>query len=327
MVTMRAAVYRRTGAAKDVLEVIDLERPEPGPGEVRVQVSVSAVNPTDVKNRAGLSTRTIEEFQVPHMDGAGVIDAVGPGVDPARVGQAVWMLLAAHENRYGTAAEYALVPEARAVVLPPGLAFDLAATLGVPAVTAADCLLRDGSVTGCDVLVAGGAGGVGRAAIQMAKWAGARVAATVSGPEKAEVACAAGADLVVNYRDDDVADQLRSWSTGFTRVVEVSLGANIALDAAVAAQDATIVSYATDGGDALIPVRPSLWQTLTYRYTLLYNLSPETRAKAVAAVEGALRDGALDLPPTTRFPLDRIAEAQLAQEAGPFGRVLVDVTY
>lgn len=166
---------------------------------------------------------------------------------------------------------------------------------------------------------------MGRAAIQMAKWAGARVAATVSGTEKAEVARTAGADLVVNYRDEDALAQLQSWTPGFNRIVEVALGVNIALDAAVAAQDATIVAYATDGGDPAIPAGPSLWQSLTYRYTLLYNLGDAHLAKAVAAVDGALRDGALDLPPTQRFPLDRTVDAHHAQEAGPFGRVLVEV--
>jgi len=325
MTTMTAALYRRTGAAREVLEVTQFERPEPRRGQVRVRIAVSAVNPTDVKNRAGLSTRVIEAFQVPHMDGSGVIDAVGDGVDAARIGERVWLMLAAHHNRYGTAAEHSVVPAENAVALPDGVPLDLAGTLGVPAVTAAHCLLADGPIAGLDVLVAGGAGGVGRCAVQLARWAGARVATTVSGPEKAAVATSAGAHLVVNYRDPDVVEQLRAWTGGVSRVVEVSLGKNIALDLAVAAQDAVIVSYATDGGDVLVSARDSLFASITYRYMLLYNLGATARADAVARVNAALRDGALDLPPVQRFPLERIAQAHEAQEAGPFGRILVDV--
>lgn len=322
---MRAALYRTTGLAHDVLELADIERPEPGPGEVRVRIVVSGINPTDVKNRAGFSARRIDGYQVPHMDGSGVIDAVGPGVDVARVGQRVWLLLAADGNRYGTAAELAVVPSHKAVPLPDGVPFDLAATVGVPAVTAADCLFRDGDISGRDVLVSGGAGGVGRAAVQLAKFAGARVVATVSTPEKAVIARAAGADLVVSYRDADVIEQITAFSPGIHRVVEVSLGANVAIDSAVVGRDAVVVSYATDGGDATVPAPAALLKSTTYRYMLLYNLSPDALAAAVGRVDAALRAGALDLPPVKRFPLDRTADAQVAQESGAVGRVLVDV--
>jgi NADPH:quinone reductase len=325
MTTMRAALYRTTGPAREVLEVMEVERPEPGPGEVRVRIAVSGVNPTDVKNRAGFSARTIDGFQVPHMDGSGIVDAVGPGVDAARVGQRVWLLLAADGNKYATAAEFAVVPAHKAVPLPEGIAFDLAATLGVPAVTAADCLFRDGDIAGQDVLVSGGAGGVGRAAVQLAKHGGARVVTTVSTDAKAEIARAAGADLVVRYRDADVVERIQAYSPGIHRVVEVSLGANAAIDAAVVGRDAVVVSYATDGGDPTIPARAALLASTTFRYLLLYNLPPELLSAAVGRVDAALRAGALDLPPLLRFPLERIAEAQEAQEAGPAGRVLVDV--
>jgi NADPH:quinone reductase len=322
---MRAALYRTTGPAHDVLEVVEVERPEPGPGEVRVRIAVSGINPTDVKNRAGFSSRAIHGFQVPHMDGSGVIDAVGAGVDVSRVGQRVWLLLAADGHRYATAAELAVVPAHKAVPLPDGVSFDLAATLGVPAVTAADCLFRDGDITGQDVLVSGGAGGVGRAAVQLAKFGGARVVTTVSTREKAAIARDAGADLVVRYRDADVVEQIQGFSRGIDRVVEVSLSANVAVDAAVVGRDAVVVCYSTDGGDATIPARAALLTSTTYRYMLLYNLAPDLLAAAVARVDAALHAGALDLPPLQRFPLDRIADAQVAQEAGPVGRVLVDV--
>jgi NADPH:quinone reductase len=203
---MRAAVYRGTGAARDVLRVEEVARPEPGPSEVLVRVHASGVNPTDVKSRAGATGRPVDEFQIPHHDGAGIIEAVGPGVDPARTGERVWVWLAAFGRRWGTAAEWTVVPARQAVPLPDRVSFELGASLGVPAVTADRCLFADGPVAGKAVLVAGGAGAVGHFAIELARHAGGRVVATVSGPEKAELAAKAGADLVVNSRDADAVD-------------------------------------------------------------------------------------------------------------------------
>ena len=182
---MRAALYESNGPAADVLRVTDVDRPEPGPGQVRVRIEVSGVNPTDWKSRSGATARPLSGFQIPHHDGAGVIDAVGPGVDPGRAGQRVWTWLAAFGQPWGTAAEWCVVPEDQAVPIPDGISSELAASLGVPAMTAHRCLFADGPVEGLSVLVAGGAGAVGHYAIELAKHAGARVAATVSGPASA----------------------------------------------------------------------------------------------------------------------------------------------
>src|SRR5512139_150747 len=202
---MKAALYEHEGAARDVLRVADdIERPEPGPGEVRVRVAVSAINPTDWKIRTGATGRPIDVFQIPHHDGAGVIDAVGEGVDPGRVGQRVWTFFAAHGRRWGTAAQWTVLPEHQAVALPTGASFDLGACLGVPAMTAHRCLFADGPLDGATVLVAGGAGAVGHYAIQLAKQAGATVITTVSSPEKARLAGKAGADHTLAYRASDV---------------------------------------------------------------------------------------------------------------------------
>ena len=231
---MKAALYDAYGPAAEVLRVEEVERPEPGPGEVRVKVEVSALNPTDYKSRSGATPRPIDGFQIPQHDGAGVIDAVGDGVDPARVGQRVWLWFAAFGRRWGTAAEWTVVPERQAVPLPDGVSMELGASLGVPAMTAHRCLFADGPVSGQSVLVAGGAGAVGHFAIQLARRAGARVITTVSGPEKAELARQAGADHVVNYRDPDAADQIRAVTQRVDRVVELALGANLGLDLALA---------------------------------------------------------------------------------------------
>jgi len=212
---MRAIIYRESGPS-DVLQVVDRPIPEPGPGEVRVRMRVSAVNPTDWKARAGGPVAFPE--QVPNQDGAGVIDAVGEGVDPARVGQRVWILVAAYQRPSGTAQEYAVLPADRVVPLADAASFDLGADLGVPFLTAHRSLtvneggprqLEPGALDGRSVLVAGGAGAVGNAAIQLARWAGATVLTTVSGAEKAALATAAGAQHVINYRSQDVVDEVR----------------------------------------------------------------------------------------------------------------------
>src|SRR5215471_1280999 len=230
---MKAARYEKYGPAAEVLRVGEMERPEPGPGEVRVKVAVSAINPTDFKSRSGATPRPIDGFQVPHHDGAGVIDAVGDGVDPARMGQRVWLWMAAAGRRWGTAAEWTVVTERQAMPLPDGASFELGASLGVPAMTAHWCLFADGPIDGRTVLVAGGAGAVGHFAIELAVRAGARVVATASGPEKAELSRKAGAAHVVNYRDPDAANQIRAAVGHVDRIIELALGANLALDLAV----------------------------------------------------------------------------------------------
>jgi NADPH:quinone reductase len=324
---MRAAVYRSTGPANQVLRLEDLPTPEPGPGQVRVRLAVSGVNPTDWKSRSGATPMASGAgFQVPNHDGAGVVDAVGPGVDAGRVGERVWLYLAAFGNPYGTAAEYAVVPQERAVPLPDGVEFDLGANLGVPALTAHRCLYADGPVAGRTVLVAGGAGAVGHFTIELARAAGARVIATVSGPEKAALATAAGAHHVVNYRSGDPAAEIRAAAPdGVDRIVEVALADNLALDLAVAAPHASIVTYAADAKQPALPVRELMVRNLVLRFMLLYTVPPDALARAVADVTVALAAGALTPLPAHRFGLDDTAAAHDAVESGAVGKVLIDI--
>ncbi|HEX4690084.1 MAG TPA: zinc-binding dehydrogenase, partial [Solirubrobacteraceae bacterium] len=217
---MIAARYEETGPAADVLRVQEIPTPEPGPGEVLVRIAVSGVNPTDFKSRAGATGTPAGGFQIPNQDGAGTIEAVGEGVEESRVGERVWLYFAAFQRQWGTAAQYTVIPSAQAVRLPDGVSEDLGASLGIPALTAHRCLFADGPVDGRDVLVAGGAGAVGHAAIELAAFLGANVIATVSGEDKAELARTAGAHHVVNYRDDDAAEQiLAAASSGRVRRV------------------------------------------------------------------------------------------------------------
>jgi len=319
---MRAAVYDRYGTAADVLRVVEVDRPEPGPGEVRVRVELSGVNPTDWKSRSGATPRPISEFQVPHHDGTGVIDAVGEGVGAERVGQRVWTWLAA-TSPWGTAAEWSVVPSRQAVPLPASASAELGACLGVPAMTAHRCLFADGPVEGKNVLVAGGAGAVGHFAIELAKYFGARVAATVSGPEKAELAARAGADLVVNYREPDAAERLQSFAPKMDRIVELALGANLELDLAVSGPQTHIVDYAAEPSDPVLPVRRFMTANVVLRFILLYGVPRPALEQAAADISTAIGAGALTALPVARFPLEQIAAAQDAVAAGAVGKVCV----
>ncbi|MGI9007520.1 MAG: NADPH:quinone reductase [Streptosporangiaceae bacterium] len=321
---MRAALYDRYGPSSEVLRVADVERPDPGPGEVRVRIEYSGVNPTDWKSRSGATARPIEGFQIPHHDGAGVIDAVGEGVDESRTGQRVWTWMAAAGSRWGTCAQWTVVPSARAVPLPDGVTAELGASLGVPAVTAHRCLFADGPVDGQTVLVAGGAGAVGHFAIELAKFAGARVITTVSGPEKAQLARKAGADLVVNYTEPLAADQITS-SGPVDRIIEVALGANLALDLAVLSPGRPVVTYAAEPADPALPVRACMNANVVLRFVLLYGVPPEALEVAARDITAALTSGALTELPVHRFGLDDIVAAQDAVQRGAVGKVLVEL--
>jgi NADPH2:quinone reductase len=322
---MKAALYRGYGSAADTLRIEEVDRPEPGPGQVRVRMQLSGVNPTDWKARSGATPRPIEGLQVPHHDGAGVIDAVGSGVDPGRVGERVWTWMAAAGSPWGTAAQWSVLPGRQAVPLPDGASAELGACLGVPAMTAHRALFADGRVDGTSVLVAGGAGAVGHYAIELAKFYGARVATTVSGPAKAELAAKAGADLVVNYRDAGAADQLRGFAPQMDRIVELALGANLELDLAVSGPRTHIVDYAAEATDPVLPVRRCMNANVTLRFILLYGIPPEAADQAVADVSRAVLAGALTELPVTRFGLDEVAAAHDAVEAGAVGKVVVEI--
>ncbi len=337
----RAVVYSRQGGP-EVLELVERPVPEPAPGEVRVRIHRAGVNPTDWKSRQGVgSGAPVDSPQVPGQDGAGVVDAVGAGVEPGLLGRRVWVWEAAWQRAHGTAQEDALVPARQVVPLPDKASFDLGASLGIPFLTAHRCLtvteggpdrLGPGALAGRVVLVAGGAGAVGNAAIQLARWSDATVVTTVSSPRKEQLAAAAGADHVVNYREQDVAGELRRIAPrGVDTVVEVSPAANAALDAQVLARHGCVAIYANDGGDTVaLPVRQGMTPNARWQFVLVYTMPDAAKERAVADVAGAVLDGAVRVGeeaglPLHHYPLERLAEAHRAVQDGAVGKVLVDV--
>jgi len=325
---MRAMVYDTDGARAGELRAVELPDPEPGPGEVRVRVAVAAVNPTDWKARVNGPAGRTWATQVPGQDGAGVIDRVGPGVDPARVGERVWLHLAAFGHAGGSAAELVCVPARRAAPLPDGLSLDVGSMLGVPMLTAHRCLLADGPVDGRTVLVTGGGGAVGHAAVQLARHAGARVITTVSGPERAAIAATAGPDVVLGYRDPDHAERLRAAAPdGVDRVVDVDVAVNLSTYEPLLNPDAVVAVYAQSPAmpEVSLPVGALMRRNVLVRFMMLYGVAVPDLDAGVAHVDGVLRAGGFVPMPVIRYPLEQLGEAHDHVRAGALGRVLVDV--
>ncbi len=338
---MRAVVYTKTGGP-DVLTLIDKALVEPGPGEVRVRIHRAGVNPTDWKARAGSGPGiSVDPAKTPGQDGAGVVDAVGEGVEPAWLGLRVWIFEAAHQRNEGSTQEFALVPAHRVVLLPDSASFDLGAALGIPFLTAHRCLtvaeegphrLGPGTLQGRTVLVAGGAGAVGNAAIQLARWSDATVITTISSPRKALLAAAAGADHVINYREQDVAHEIGKIAPeGVDSIVEVAPGPNATLDAAVLARYGSVACYADDGGDQIVlPMRALMSRNVRWQFVLVYTEPHEAKLRAVEDVGAAVLDGAIRVGddaglPLHHFTLDQAGEAHQAVEEAVVGKVLIDV--
>jgi NADPH:quinone reductase len=338
---MKAVVYTRTGGP-EVLELVDRPTPELETEEVLVRMVVSGVNPTDWKSRAGSAPGEPPAFPevVPNQDGAGTIVAVAPDVDAERVGQRVWLWESGWKRPGGTAQEFVAVPGWHAVPLPDEASFDLGASLGIPAITAHRCLtvgeegprtLTPGALVGRTVLVAGGAGAVGHAAIELAVWAGASVIATVSSDGKAALAKAAGAHHVVNYRSADAAEAIREVAAGgIDTVVEVAPAANAELDQAVIAPNGVVAAYASEDRALELAVRSAMTANLRYQFVLVYTIGAKAKAQALMDVQAAVADGALRVGaetglPLHRFPLERTGDAHAAVEAHAIGKVLIDI--
>lgn len=329
---MKAVYYERKGPAREVLQYGERALPEPAEGEVRVRVRVSAVNPSDTKNRGGARGNVTMPFPlvIPHQDGAGVIDAVGPGIDPGRVGERVWVYEATLGRQYGTCAEYTTVPAHKAVPLPSGVSFDAGACMGIPAMTAHRCVFADGPVAGKTVLVQGGAGAVGFYAVQIAKIAGAKVIATVSREAQALQARRAGADEVINYRTENVVARVRAITgedAGLDRVVEVAFGANLATDVALLKPGGAIATYASDAvPEPTIPFWPMLAKDLTVRFVLVYAMPRAAHDEAAAFITEALAGGRFVHQVFGHFPMTDVAAAHEAVESmSNVGKVLVKI--
>ncbi len=323
---MQAVWYERNGPA-EIMQVGEMPEPEPGPGEVRIKVISSGVNPSDWKRRLGMSAPLSFPRVIPHQDGAGIIDRVGPGVSESRLGERVWLFESQFGRPFGTAAEYTAQPAGHAVRLPDSVSFEQGACLGVPAMTAHRCLFADGPVEGRTVLVPGGAGAVGHYAVQEAKLAGGTVISTVSSDYKAAITAAAGADYTINYRTEDVIARIMeiTGGEGVDRIVEVDFAANFPVTSEILKTSGVVAIYSW--GTAQQPPVPLQFRrsNTVVRNVLVYEMPESAKDAAVADITTWLESGALSHQVGPHFPLEQTVAAHLAVEGGAIGNVIVDV--
>jgi NADPH:quinone reductase len=330
-VSVKAITYTRFGAATDVLQLQDIAAVDPAAGEVQVEMRFSGVNPSDVKARAGARAGVTELAYptiIPHSDGAGVIRAVGDGINRDRIGSRVWVWNAQWRRAFGTAAEFCTLPAQQAVPLGGDVSFETGASLGIPGLTATHTVFSGGDVAGKTVLVQGGAGTVGFLAVQLAKWGGARVIATAN-PGAHDRVLAAGADVVLDYAAPDLADQIRTAANGpVDRIIEVEFGVNAALDTEVIAENGTIVCYGSAKKmEPVLPFYPLMFKAVTLEMALIYILTDAQRSAAIARLTDALSAGALTCPVDRVFDLADCAKAHDMVAAGHrAGAVLVKTT-
>jgi NADPH2:quinone reductase len=323
---MRAATYRTKGRATDVLRVEELALPEPDLGEVRVKVSFSGVNPSDVKSRAGAANPAMDfPVVVPHSDGAGVIDALGPLVISRRVGQRVWLFNAQWGRAMGTAAEYVVVPAQMAVPLPDDVPLEVGASIGIPLMTAYHAIDACGSLLGRNVVVFGAAGNVGGYATQLARRGAARVIAVISSDPKAQLALACGADEVINYRSGDVAQRVRQLTSGHGAdlVIDVDAAANSRHYGDMLAFGGKVVIYGSAQPQIPIPFRPMILGFATLYFFIVYKLPPEVLRQTLDGVTGLLRRNDLKHPRLEVHSLEQVVAAHERVEAGADAKILV----
>jgi NADPH2:quinone reductase len=323
---MRAAFYEKNGPACEVLSVAEVDTPRPGPGEVRVRLRVSGVNPSDVKAREGRTRKIGYPRVIPHSDGAGEIDMVGDGVPAGRVGERVWVWNAQWKRAFGTCADHVVLPAVLAVPLPGHVSYDAGACLGIPAMTAYHAVAVSGAAKGKTVLVTGGAGGVGHYAIQFAKARGATVLTTISSDSKGKLALQAGADHVIDYKRENVGERVAvlTGKTGVDAVIEMDLAANAKLYPSVLRPRGHVVVYGTGSAEAAIPAQVLLVNAMTIQFVYVYELTAEERAAAVSAITRMLQNKTLINNVALSLPLKDIVAAHEAVEQGKaMGNVVV----
>lgn len=324
---MRAAYYEKNGPAAEVLKVAEVEMPKPGPGEVRVKLRFSGVNPSDVKARAG-SRKAMTPYVIPHSDGAGEIDAVGRDVARSRIGERVWTWNGQWKRPFGTCAEYIVLPEQQAVKLPDHVGFDAGACLGIPALTAWHAVEVAEAHEGTTLLVAGGAGAVAHYAIQFAKARGATIITTVSAAEKAQLAREAGANHTIDYKREDVGERVKALTgnRGADAIIELDITANARLIPAVLRPRGTVVVYGVGGSEATIPASFCLQNAIALKFIFVYELTDAERTRAIADITRLLEAGHLINNVALSFALDDIVAAHQAVEQGrAMGNVVVKV--
>lgn len=327
---MKAITFEKFGKSEEVLKIVDVDMPEVGENDVLVKMYTTTPNPSDTNKRNGSFPNLLDDgYVIPHSDGAGVVEAVGAGVDKSWIGKRVWLFNAQYGRRFGTAAQFISLNEEFIVELPDNISFQEGACLGIPVMTAHRCLFSDGCIEGKTVVVAGGAGRVGNYAIQLAKKAGAKVIATIVEERDREACLEAGADAVINGIAEDAAAQILEANNGqrVDRIVEVQFGANLSLDLDIIALNGVIATYnSTIVREPVIPFFRAMYQCPTIKFVIVYAMPLEARLHAIKDITGWLEEGSIDIRVSEVLPMAQIAKAHDLIEAGQVrGAVVVNI--
>ena len=326
---MKAVWYEKLGDAKDVLQIGQIDDPSPDSNEVLISVKTSGVNPSDVKTRAGARGELQFSRVIPHSDGAGIIIDVGKNVNPNRVGEKVWIWNAAFGRPNGTCAELIALPEDQAVAMNDNVSFEAGACLGIPASTAYYGIFANGSIENKTLMVTGGAGAVGFYGIQLAKWAGANVISTVSSEKKAKIAKDAGADLILNYKEDDIVNSVLDYTKGdgVDRVLEVEFGGNILINQNIVKPNGTIAAYASATVmEPTLPFYNLMFKGIKINTFLIYSISKEERKTVTGGISKALNENAIKHIIASTHSIESVVDAHYAVESNKnIGNVIINI--
>ena len=326
---MKAVWYEKVGDAKDVLQIGQIDDPSPDSNEVLISVKTSGVNPSDVKTRAGARGELQFSRVIPHSDGAGIIIDVGKNVNPNRVGEKVWIWNAAFGRPNGTCAELIALPEDQAVAMNDNVSFEAGACLGIPASTAYYGIFANGSIENKTLMVTGGAGAVGFYGIQLAKWAGANVMSTVSSEKKAKIAKDAGADLILNYKEDDIVNSVLDYTKGdgVDRVLEVEFGGNILINQNIVKPNGTIAAYASATVmEPTLPFYNLMFKGIKINTFLIYSISKEERKTVTGGISKALNENAIKHIIASTHSIESVVDAHYAVESNKnIGNVIINI--
>ena len=326
---MKAVWYEKLGDAKDVLQIGQIDDPSPDSNEVLISVKTSGVNPSDVKTRAGARGELQFSRVIPHSDGAGIIIDVGKNVNPNRVGEKVWIWNAAFGRPNGTCAELIALPEDQAVAMNDNVSFEAGACLGIPASTAYYGIFANGSIENKTLMITGGAGAVGFYGIQLAKWAGANVISTVSSEKKAKIAKDAGADLILNYKEDDIVNSVLDYTKGdgVDRVLEVEFGGNILINQNIVKPNGTIAAYASATVmEPTLPFYNLMFKGIKINTFLIYSISKEERKTVTGGISKALNENAIKHITASTHSIDSVVDAHYAVESNKnIGNVIINI--
>lgn len=325
---MFAMVIRETGGP-DVFEYAELETPVPGPGEVLVRVAYAGVNPADWKNRQGYLAQ-YRPYVFPYVigfDAAGVVAAIGEGVTQFAEGDRVFTPTNHGQGGQGSYAEYTLAAVDRVARVPPELELKQAAALPVASLTAWQGLFdRGGLQAGQMAMIHGGSGGLGSFAVQFARWAGARVAATCS-TVNVEYLRGLGVERVIDYRTEDIPSAIADWAQGGLDYLMDAVGVSTlpnALD--LVKSGGTIVSIPTLVDDGDIPAAAAAAADRGVKR--IYSTMDDVKcAETLEKIADLVIHNKVRLPPIREFVLRDVAEVhRILQDGHNRGKIVLQVT-